>query len=226
MAYLTPDVPPTNEFVCRRIKIPASPGFLELVSGALSELTKPYNWEESGTMSVEDTVQVMEALFLDYAASSQSCVSVSPGGAMLGTIAPYVTALPPSNCLPCDGSQYNRVDFPDLYAALDAAFILDADTFVTPDLRGRTVIGAGQGTDLTLRSVGDSGGEESHQLTIDEMPQHRHSSSTSTTLGGSYFLRGTGGGTTYGNYAGGDQSHNNMPPFIALKYCVVAVVSP
>src|SRR5438132_11210 len=60
---------------------------------------------------------------------------------MIGMVFPLVTIDPPPNVLPCDGAEYLRVDFPDLYAVLDMPFIVDAYHFVVPDLRGRTVIG-------------------------------------------------------------------------------------
>jgi len=44
----------------------------------------------------------------------------------------------------------------------------------TPDLRGRFILGAGQGTGLTLRTLKDVSGEEMHTLSIDEMPKHTH----------------------------------------------------
>lgn len=93
---------------------------------------------------------------------------------MIGQIVAYVTASPNSNVLPCDGSQYLRVDYPELYAILDTAFVVDADHFRVPDLRGRTVIGAGAGTGLTSRSPGASLGTESHALTGDENANHTH----------------------------------------------------
>jgi len=96
---------------------------------------------------------------------------------MIGQIIAYVTASPTSNVLPCDGSQYLRVDFPELYAILDTAFIVDADHFRVPDLRGRTVVGAGIGTGLTSRSPGDNFGAETHSLTGDENGTHTHTDS-------------------------------------------------
>lgn len=44
----------------------------------------------------------------------------------------------------------------------------------TPDLRGKFVLGSGNGTGLTSRKLGDNGGEENHVLTVKEIPSHFH----------------------------------------------------
>lgn len=44
----------------------------------------------------------------------------------------------------------------------------------TPDLRGRFVLGVGQGAGLSERRIGDRGGAEEHRLTVAELPQHAH----------------------------------------------------
>lgn len=50
----------------------------------------------------------------------------------------------------------------------------------TPDLRGRFIVGyTPDNTDYS--TIGNTGGESSHQLTIDEMPKHNHATLTSTT---------------------------------------------
>ena len=73
-------------------------------------------------------------------------------------------------------------------------------------------------------SAGSIGGEAEHKLTVDEMPKHTHNSyvkynSTagdtnrvmlSSNTGGDYTSTGGLGET------GGDQPHNNMPPYVAL----------
>lgn len=41
-------------------------------------------------------------------------------------------------------------------------------------LRGNVPSHAGQGPGLTNRNLGESGGEQSHLLTISEMPSHSH----------------------------------------------------
>ena len=67
-------------------------------------------------------------------------------------------------------------------------------------------------------AAGTTGGEETHRLTVEEMPSHTHKQSI-------------GGEPSYGNAcfkdrydsigedtgaAGGDQPHNNMPPYLAV----------
>lgn len=89
----------------------------------------------------------------------------------------------------------------------------------TPDLRGRFVLGAGN-----TYSVGSTGGEETHTLTIEEMPSHSHEINRTFSSGGG----GSGGGdiNTSGSgktpfsllETGGSQSHNNMPPYYCLCY--------
>jgi microcystin-dependent protein len=47
-------------------------------------------------------------------------------------------------------------------------------TFALPDIRGRLVIGTGQGPGLSFYDLGQRGGVESQTLTINQMPQHVH----------------------------------------------------
>lgn len=109
----------------------------------------------------------------------------------------------------------------------------------TPDLRGRFVVGANNGTtgkngsfstydpgasDSTLK-----GGEERHALSIGEMPKHNHSYNfTGADLdsgwdGDNYFYNQSekysgNTNTKYTNYEGGGQSHENRPPYYSLYY--------
>ena len=97
----------------------------------------------------------------------------------------------------------------------------------TPDLRGRFILGAHRTTSAGSggRYTGQTGGEETHTLTINEMPSHNHTWGYTTESddqgsGGSYseYTRKPGSDTTAIGYKGGDQAHNNMPPYDVLAF--------
>lgn len=216
-AWLTPDTA-NSTTVCRVLVIPED--ILTQVSGALLELTYAYNWEEFG-VPVDDALALVDVMWQSWQAQRGICV--------IGTILPFAISTLPDYVLPCDGGTYQRTDYPDLYSALDPVYIIDADQFSTPDLRGRTVIGSGQGTGLTNRVTGDSGGSEAHQLITSELPSHSHTIHSHDLGAYSEDLVGVPIPTsnpniipTTGGSTGGDQPHNNIQPFHALTYGIVA----
>jgi microcystin-dependent protein len=104
----------------------------------------------------------------------------------------------------------------------------------TPDLRGRFILGSGNGANLTARAVGQAGGEENVTLNVDQMPAHSH------PYVDSYWSEHWGNDKSFGNnligskgtdndnalytkdrntsQVGGNKAHNNMPPFYVLAY--------
>lgn len=77
----------------------------------------------------------------------------------------------------------------------------------------------------TTGTIGATAGEQTHTLTANEIPSHRHSSnsigiattSTSSTAGEamrSATLSNSYGNTGYTAYTGGGAAHNNMPPYV------------
>ena len=47
-------------------------------------------------------------------------------------------------------------------------------TFALPDLRGRVMVGSGQGPSTSARSAGETGGSETQQITVNQLPSHTH----------------------------------------------------
>lgn len=94
-----------------------------------------------------------------------------------GTILDFAGTSAPTGFLPCDGSAVSRSTYSALFAALSTTWGVGdgSTTFNVPDLRGRTVVGAGTGAGLTARTLGQQAiGEETHVLTAAELAAHNH----------------------------------------------------
>lgn len=213
--YVTPQDAPTR-FISRRILIPDDPQFIAAVSEVLSVLLSIDVWDESEGISAQDCAWLCADMYDEF----------SQDFYMIGLVVPVAAATMPPNILLCDGSTYNRVDYPELYDAIDPAYHVDADTFTVPLLTDRVPVGAGGS--FPVNSVG---GEKTHTLTIAEMPAHDHPQKvrrTATTTGTNDRVMTYGSGGTDGltnntiDDTGGGAAHNNMQPYIALRYGIVA----
>lgn len=214
-SWLTPETDGGGNYFCRRLFIPDDIEFIAAVNGALLALTEVYRWEKFGALNPQDAADLMFTMYNSYVEST---------GCMIGTVFPYATTTPPAHSLDCDGSTYLRTDYPALYAVLDAAFIVNADSFTVPDLRGRAVIGTGTGSGLSARSINDAGGAERVTLGTGEIPSHSHSEITAIAaiINGGLEAPASaaipGIGSTGSTGGGGD--HENMMPWRALGFAI------
>lgn len=212
---------PVSDYVYRTVRLPNDFNLLIAFTGALVAMGKSEYWQQvDGTNTPEETALMMRDL-LD---------TMTEGGAMsrhIGEIIAYAGNTTPSNCLLCDGASYLRSDYPDLFAEIATTFgAMDGTHFNVPDLRGRSILGSGQGVGLSNRILGQGFGAEQHTLTETEMPVHNHtvprvSSNTATSTG---LLRRTDGsspGNQNTSNDGGGLPHNNMHPFLVLNYAIV-----
>jgi microcystin-dependent protein len=181
----------------------------------LDEANRWFDW-------FEDNIQVSYSRYADvlgYLSLARTELMTTQIGEVKMTVA---TAIP-FGCLLCDGATYDRVDYPDLYETIAPAFVLSADTFFVPDLRGKFPSGA-----VVVGDVGQTGGEATHTLTIGEIPSHSHTiPATATTLavepGEVTVLTPIPIISSNTGDTGGDGSHNNIPPYLAVQYYIVAL---
>lgn len=212
---------PLTGSVLFTVRLPNTEWMWAHVLNALWALTIRDNWLKDGDVSIDDAI---------YASAD---ITESFGG-MIGAIFPVVWATLPDNFLLCDGSAYERENYPELYSLLDAAFIVDADNFVVPDLLGRVPVG--ESSDF---SIGDTGGEIEHELIVGEMPihshtdtGHSHTAEVSTLIAAQtpviplpVALPGVGiTGSASANLTdtGGSEAHNNMQPYQVIRYVICA----
>ncbi len=124
-----------------------------------------------------------------------------------------------------------------LFSLLGTTFGGNGTTnFALPNLQGRTPIHMGAGFTL-----GQAGGEQSHILSIGEMPAHNHPMNASTGETNNAATSGSNGywgqtadnSTLYGTNAanaamntgaisntGGGQAHQNMQPYLTINFCI------
>lgn len=155
-----------------------------------------------------------------------------------GTVTAFAGYNAPTGWLMCDGQSYSISTYRDLYNAIGTTYGGYGQSFQVPDLRGRFPVGKDTGT---FAALGSKGGEEKHTLTVAEMPAHQHSGNDRawhdrqkrngqqwfTGLnhdGGSWMANTANDGLTNQDTAtgttGGNQPHNNLPPYISLNYII------
>ncbi|MCW3104206.1 MAG: phage tail protein [Bacteroidetes bacterium] len=126
----------------------------------------------------------------------------------------------PKNWAFCQGQVINIASNTALFSILGTVYGGNGTTtFALPDLRGRTVVGAGSGQGLSPYTLGQVGGSTQALLSAAQMPAHIHpvsitadqkcsATGSSPNPGGGVFATTTNGGLAY---AGAPST--NMQPF-------------
>ena len=130
--------------------------------------------------------------------------NVVAGTAFLGEIGLFAGNFEPGWMM-ADGRLLQIAENDALFAILGTTYGGDGQTtFALPDLRGRSIVGAGQGPGLGNVQLGQQIGSATTTLTSAQMPAHDHDLA--------------GGGST--NVAGGSQPLDQHQPGLGLNYLI------
>jgi len=101
---------------------------------------------------------------------------------VMGVVLCFAGTFVPRNWASCDGQTLRISDNPALFRLLGTTYGGDGiTTFNLPDLRGRTVVSAGQSA-FHGYTLGESAGKESVQLNMNHLPAHTHNGDISVQL--------------------------------------------
>jgi microcystin-dependent protein len=177
----------------------------------------------------EDFMANFNALKIAYDAL-ENTGTVIPAGIVKG----FAGTVVPTGWLNCDGAAVSRSGYSGLFAAIGTTWGVGdgATTFNLPDLRGRTLVGAGVGTGLSARTLAALFGTETHVLTSAQIPSHTHGIPNQGPLGfaagsDSVTFSGAGYATNFGTVfdgalsgAPGGQAHPNTQPSAVIQWVI------
>ena len=147
---------------------------------------------------------------------------------------------PPKGWAMCNGQVLSIAQNQALFALIGTTYGGNGQTtFALPNLQQRIPLHAGNGPGLSSRTLGETGGEASHQLTQLEMPAHNHSLNASTapasvqSPAGALLAEPSGNTPPYHDanslalmpagslgQSGGNGGHNNLQPYLVLNFII------
>lgn len=193
----------------------------------------------AGTNNTKYTTPYSVKSAIDKALEGYTPSGGGSGGDTLpiGAILPFSSDTIPNGWLLCDGSSFSVTSYPELFDVIGTTYGYDDDRNPKlPDLRGRVAVGKKDATsadDTEFSILGNTGGEKTHTLTVNEMPSHTHNASTKANWTGSSSTwaelaraPATSGDIEekdgYISATGGGKPHNNLQPYLVTNFIIKA----
>ncbi|HPE77281.1 MAG TPA: tail fiber protein [Draconibacterium sp.] len=157
----------------------------------------------------------------------------------IGQIQAFGFNFAPRGWAKCEGQLMSIAENNALFALLGTMYGGDGrTTFGLPDLRGRNIVGVGNGPGLNPVVQGEKGGSESVFLTPANLPAHNHQVSVAVNTGAGEEATSTGflashasafsdaptpgaglAGVSSSN-TGNNQPFQNRDPYLGVNYCI------
>lgn len=199
-------------------------------------------WEQKLRIFIAMVVSTTSAVTVGiYSMATKTNVS----GVPTGTINQFAGSAAPAGYLLCQGQAVSRSTYTDLYAVIGTTYGTGdgSTTFNLPNLQDRV----GVGKSSTLSTLGATGGEKTHALTVAELASHNHTATTDAQGAHQHSLAYSGGDATNTPQAragsaadnwyncasagththnvtvannGSGTAHNNMQPYLVVNYII------
>ena len=195
--------------------------------------TQPDTWSEEGTTpSIFNLyVDLSSSKLYYYDGTNFNSYGSGGGGETLpiGIILPFSDDTIPEGYMLCDGRAISRTTYSSLFSIIGTTYGEGdgSTTFNIPNLKGKVLVGQDT-NDTDFDTLGETGGEKTHTLTVDEMPSHSHNMGAVRqwvgSSGNAYWLQDSN--QRYAKESqqtsdvGGGQPHNNLPPYQVGNYII------
>lgn len=215
--------------------------YFDTTTGLIYTATGTDEWGETGETPIYDILYIVLDEQTTYTYNGMGLVSVgggTGGGESLpvGSVTLFAGLSAPTGYLLCDGSAISRTRYSALFNAIGTAYGAGdgSTTFNLPSFKSKVPVGL-DSNDTDFDTLGKTGGEKEHTLTVDEMPEHKHPgiewlgssqyniSLNSGSLSTGYKMTWTGSSDTskiQTASAGGSQPHNNVQPYVVVNYII------